>query len=78
MNLIILIIMLVTLARKPHMSASKEEKSELKKNAKVAITCSILLGLPWVFGFVANISEDLNYSFQLLFNIFNAFQGRWG
>ena len=73
MNTVILIVMLVSLARKPPVAASKEEKNELKERTKIAISVGFLLGLTWLFGLFA--VGEATYAFQLIFCIFNAFQG---
>ena len=44
-----------------------------KAKTKIAIIFSVLLGCTWVFGLVA--VEDLKFTFQLLFCIFNSLQG---
>ena len=38
-----------------------------------ALAISVLLGLTWIFGFLA--IDDATFTFQLLFCLFNAFQG---
>ena len=52
---------------------SKEQRRENSGRFKVAFTCVILLGLTWVLGLFA--VGEATYTFQLLFCIFNAFQG---
>ena len=41
--------------------------------ARIAMACSTLLGLTWLFGLLA--VGSLQYTFQLLFTIFNSLQG---
>ena len=38
-----------------------------------AVTISVLLGITWIFGFLA--IDEATFAFQLLFCLFNAFQG---
>ena len=50
----------------------KESKFNLKL-AKITLSCSILLGLTWLFGFLA--VGELTALMQYLFCIFNSLQG---
>ena len=54
---------------------SKEQRKENKGRFQVAFTCVVLLGLTWLFGVFAVGGGKTSYAFQLLFCIFNVFQG---
>ncbi|XP_072025149.1 adhesion G-protein coupled receptor G2-like [Amphiura filiformis] len=57
---------------KAHQVKNKN-KNEMVARLQNAITISILLGLTWVFGFLA--IEGATFTFQLLFCLCNSFQG---
>lgn len=73
MNLIILILVMVSLKRKPPVSSTKEQKNQTAEQCRIAVSCCVLLGLTWVFGLFA--VGKATRTFQILFCIFNAFQG---
>lgn len=54
-------------------SESKRKQQEKLHSTRVAFTCSVLLGLSWIFGVLA--IGDLTEVFQWLFCIFNSLQG---
>merc|ERR1712180_20200 len=47
--------------------------SRWKAKVRIALGCTVLLGITWVFGLFA--VGQLTYTFQLLFCIFNSLQG---
>ena len=51
----------------------KKHKKGVLTSARIAFTCSILLGTAWVFGVLA--IGDMRDFFQWLFCIFNSLQG---
>ena len=51
----------------------KNQLIQLKKQAHVAISCSCLVGVTWLFGVFA--IGDLRLAFQVLFCVFNSLQG---
>ena len=52
---------------------TKSNKQELYSRLQSAITISVLLGLTWVFGFLA--IEGATFIFQLIFCLCNSLQG---
>ena len=63
---------------KTRMKSNQTQRNKSKRNDIVArlqnaVTISILLGLTWVFGFLA--IEGATFTFQLIFCLCNSFQG---
>ena len=81
--LILDIVILVVVMRTIYKSSTSNLRRELNKDssqmdlimgqAKVAFSCSVLLGITWLFGVLA--VGDARDAFQYLFTIFNSLQG---
>ena len=72
-NIITLIILIVKLSKNPPAGSSKDERKIASTQCRIGLSCSILLGMTWVFALLA--VGNLKYTFQLLFCIFNSLQG---
>ena len=70
-NSIILIVTVVSIGRRTSKGVGKKMNKRAK--ARIAIMLSVLLGCTWIFGLLA--IEDLAFTFQLLFSLFNSLQG---
>eukprot|EP00795_Rhopilema_esculentum_P015071 gene15071-6236_t len=70
-NFLVLIITIISLGRQSAYIPNKGMKRRSK--TKIAVFFSVLLGCTWIFGLIA--IEDLKFTFQLLFCIFNSLQG---
>ena len=70
-NFLVLIITIISLGRQSAYVPNKGMKRRSK--TKIAVFFSVLLGSTWIFGLIA--IEDLKFTFQLLFCIFNSLQG---
>ena len=70
-NLIILGFVLKTLSKNP--SVRKDQKMDGMTKIRVAVGCSILMGLTWIIGLLA--VADLKFTFQVLFCVLNSLQG---
>eukprot|EP00111_Clytia_hemisphaerica_P012507 TCONS_00036725-protein len=77
LNIVLLILVLRAIHNTPsNVRASKsidEETPYMLKLAKITIACSVLLGVTWLFGFLA--VGELTEVMQYLFCIFNSLQG---
>ena len=77
LNIVLLILVLRGIHNTPsNVRTSKsidEETPYMLKLAKITIACSVLLGVTWLFGFLA--VGELTEVMQYLFCIFNSLQG---
>ncbi|XP_071959948.1 adhesion G-protein coupled receptor G2-like [Antedon mediterranea] len=75
-NYVVFILVMRTLICRRKIGNKVEKKEEVIKHLQNAFAVSVLLGLTWVFGFLAinedSISRDV---FQWLFSLFNSLQG---
>ena len=72
-NFVVLMMVGKSLTRKSSANLSSTQKQTGKRQVRIALMCSTLLGLTWILGLFA--VADLTYTFQLLFTIFNSLQG---
>ncbi|XP_072025148.1 adhesion G-protein coupled receptor G7-like [Amphiura filiformis] len=73
---IVTFILIMRSILKPRMKAHQvksNNRNDIVKRLQNAIAISILLGLTWVFGFLA--IDEATFTFQLLFCLCNSFQG---
>ncbi|CAG5124065.1 unnamed protein product, partial [Candidula unifasciata] len=73
-NIIMFCIIIVSLATKPKgLRSNQINSSATKTSLKAAITIFVLLGLTWIFGYLA--IEDARLPFQYAFTILSSLQG---
>ena len=72
-NFVVLMMVGKSLTRKSSANLSSTQRQTGKRQVRIALMCSTLLGLTWILGLFA--VADLTYTFQLLFTIFNSLQG---
>ncbi|XP_060582475.1 adhesion G-protein coupled receptor G2-like [Ruditapes philippinarum] len=73
-NIIIFIVTIVSIFRRGKGLRSNQKKQKMAMtNLQAAITSFILLGLTWVFGYLA--ISDARLTFQYVFTILNSLQG---
>ena len=70
-NMIFLAMVLRSLFRKSNLT--KDRSTDAVTKARIAISCSVLLGITWILGLFA--VEELTLTFQILFCVFNSLQG---
>ena len=71
-NAITFITIMVSLLRRPEVGVGR--KRDIKKQTRIAVCCVVLLGIAWIFGLLVSI-DSASLVFQILFCVFNAFQG---
>ncbi|XP_059165491.1 uncharacterized protein LOC131948042 [Physella acuta] len=73
-NIIMFFVIIVSLVTRPKGLRSTQANSKTREtNLKAAFTIFVLLGLTWLFGFLA--VEDARLPFQYAFTIFSSLQG---
>ncbi|XP_060069892.1 uncharacterized protein LOC132549924 [Ylistrum balloti] len=73
-NIIVFILVIVNILRRPAgLQSNQSERKRALMNFWAAISIFVLLGLTWIFGYMA--IEDARIPFQYIFTICNAFQG---
>ncbi|KAK7493899.1 hypothetical protein BaRGS_00014781 [Batillaria attramentaria] len=73
-NLVMFVVIMVSLVRRPEGLRSNRSKSQtVETNVKAAFTIFILLGLTWIFGFLAISHARL--TFQYVFTVLSSLQG---
>ncbi|XP_046542698.1 adhesion G-protein coupled receptor G6-like [Haliotis rubra] len=73
-NIVMFIIILVSLVRRPDgLRSTQSKQRRAKMQLKAAVTIFILLGLTWIFGFLQ--IEDARIVFQYIFTFLSSLQG---
>lgn len=73
-NFVTFVVIMVSLLRRPDgLRSTKTRANIAETNVKAAFTILVLLGLTWIFGFLA--IDDARLPFQYLFTIFCSLQG---
>ncbi|RUS91255.1 hypothetical protein EGW08_000967 [Elysia chlorotica] len=73
-NLVMFLVIIASLVTRPKGLRSNQAASKAREtNLKAAFTIFILLGLTWIFGFLA--VEDARVPFQYAFTVFSSLQG---
>ena len=72
-NIVVLFMVMKSLTKKGKNKITSTQKKTIFMQLRIAMACATLLGLTWLFALMA--VGDLQYTFQLLFAIFNSLQG---
>ncbi|XP_071959946.1 adhesion G-protein coupled receptor G7-like [Antedon mediterranea] len=75
-NYVVFTLVMRTLICRPKIGNKVEKRDEVIKHLQNAFAVSVLLGLTWVFGFLAIDADSTSRDvFQWLFSLFNSLQG---
>jgi len=75
MNLLLFFPIVREIQNHIYMREKTQRKHELLRRVLSTFSCSLLLGLTWLFGFFIMLNRETARAFEWLFCIFNSLQG---